>query len=108
MPISVLVPRINLAVSLDQNLSVLETPRLFPTPSISVSHCPPAPLISKGPIVDFVLLMLVSQMDSVQLLRTDWEETAAEVEVRASVVAQAEAVKCMSATVLLRLRRWIP
>ena len=49
----------NLGVSGVQYLSFLVTPKLLPTPMMSVVQLPPEPLTSKGPVVDLVLLMLV-------------------------------------------------
>jgi hypothetical protein len=76
IPASVLVPRMSFAVSVVQYLSFFVTPKLLPTPIISLVQLPPEPLISNGPVVDLVLLTLVRKMDSVQLLRTNCEETA--------------------------------
>ena len=88
-----------MGVSGVQYLSFLETPRLFPTPMISVVQLPPDPLTSKGPVVDLVLLMFVMYTDSVQLLKTNWEETAWEEVAKARIVAVVRAVKCMAAVV---------
>lgn len=95
-----LVPRISFAVSGVQYLSDFVTPKLFPTPMMSVVQFPPVefppvPLISKGPVVDLVLLTLVSQMDSAQLLRTTWDETARVEVVKATTAAAVRVVKCM-------------